>query len=118
MKKYICNIVFLDVDGVLAHHNYRNKDIAHINIEKVQLLKEICDKGNAKVVIISSWRGSETYTPYIYHILIDILTSNGIDVIGDAPYIDSEIDGDLSQGIKTITLDDILGGRENLNTKG
>lgn len=107
MKENIYNVVFLDVDGVLAHHGYRNKDTEHINIEKVQLLKEICDKGNAKVVIISSWRGSETYTPHIYHILINVLTSNGIDVIGDAPHIDSEVDGDLPHGIDTITLDDI-----------
>lgn len=56
------NIVFLDVDGVLTYSNYKNNETANIDIEKVRLLKEICDKSNAKVVISSSWRGSESHT--------------------------------------------------------
>ena len=79
------NIVFLDVDGELTYSDYNNEETANIDIEKVKLLKEICDKGDAKVVISSSWRGSGTYTPRIYHVLIDILTSNGIEVLGDTP---------------------------------
>ena len=101
------NIVFLDVDGELTYSNYRNKETADIDIEKVKLLKEICDKGKAKVVISSSWRGSETYTPRIYHILIDILKSNGIEVLGDAPYIEVEFEGDTSQFITATTLENL-----------
>lgn len=52
------NIIFLDIDGELTYSNYENHKTANIDIEKVKLLKEICDKSNAKVVISSSWRGS------------------------------------------------------------
>lgn len=81
------NIIFLDVDGVLTYNNYQNEETADIDIEKVKLLKQICDKTNSKVVISSSWRGSETYTPYFYYTLVDILKRNGIEVLGDVPYI-------------------------------
>lgn len=101
------NICFLDVDGELTYSCYRNRETADIDIEKVKLLKEICDKCNAKVVISSSWRGSETYTPRIYYTLIDILTSNGIEVLGDTPYIDSEYEGDTSEIIAMTTLEDL-----------
>lgn len=101
------NIVFLDVDGELTYSDYDNKETANIDIEKVKLLKEICDKTNAKVVISSSWRGSDTYTPRIYHILIDILTNNGIEVLGDTPYIDSEFEGDVPNSISLTTLEDL-----------
>lgn len=54
-------IVFLDVDGELTYSDYKNEKTANIDIEKVKLLKEICDKTDAKVVISSSWRGGEDY---------------------------------------------------------
>lgn len=99
------NIVFLDVDGELTYSEYENEETADIDIEKVKLLKEICDRTDAKVVITSSWRGSETYTPRIYHTLIDILIANGLEVVGDAPYIDAKYkDSDLP---KTFSLDEI-----------
>ncbi len=100
-------IVFLDVDGELTYSNYRNEKTADIDIEKVKLLKEICDKANAKVVISSSWRGSETYTPRIYYTLIDILTRNGIEVLGDTPYIDSEFEDDALKSTNEFTLGEI-----------
>lgn len=101
------NIIFLDVDGELTYSYYDNEETANIDIEKVKLLKEICDKTNAKVVISSSWRGSETYTPRIYHTLIDILTSNGIEVLGDTPYIEAEFEGDISQILAETTLENL-----------
>lgn len=55
-------------------------------------IKEICDKSNAKVVISSSWRGSENYIPKIYYILRDILKNNGIEVIGNTPHLSAEFD--------------------------
>lgn len=87
-------IIFLDVDGELTYKNYHNKKTANIDIEKVKLLKEICDKTGAKVVISSSWRGSEDYTPKRYHVLIEILLKNGVEVLGDTPYLRTEIIGD------------------------
>ena len=59
------------------------------NVEKVKLLKEICDKSNAKVVISSSLRGSENCIPKIYYILRDILKNNGIEVIGNTPHLNA-----------------------------
>lgn len=101
------NIVFLDVDGELTYSNYENKDTANIDIEKVKLLKEICDKTNAKVVISSSWRGWEGYTPKIYHTLIDILTSNNIEVLGDTPHLPTEFEGDVPSTISETTLEEL-----------
>ena len=97
-------IIFLDCDGELTYSDYENEETANIDIEKVKLLKEICDKTDAKVVISSSWRGSDSYTPRIYYILIDILTSNGIEVLGDTPHIKTEFEGDVSQNIAETTL--------------
>ena len=93
-------IIFLDVDGELTYSNYRNEETANIDIGKVKLLKEICDKTDAKVVISSSWRGFEKYTPQIYHVLRKILSKNNIDVLGDTPYLKTEIIGDIPETIR------------------
>ena len=85
-------------------------ETADIDIEKVKLLKEICDKTNAKVVISSSWRGTEDYTPKIYYVLRKILSKNHIKVLGDTPYIEAEIVGSVP---KTIRLEEDL----NINCK-
>ena len=47
--------------------SYRNKSTANIDPSKVEILAYICAQTNAKIVITSSWRGSETYTPRIYY---------------------------------------------------
>lgn len=90
----------MDVDGELTYSNYRNDETANIDINKVKLLKEICNKTGAKIVISSSWRGTEEYTPKIYNILRNILSKNNIEVLGDTPYIKAEIIGDVSKTIK------------------
>lgn len=100
-------VIFLDVDGELTYSDYENDKTANIDIEKVLLLKQICDKTDTKVVISSSWRGSDSYTPRIYHTLIDILTSNDIEVIGDTPHIKAEFDGDVAESIAITTLEDL-----------
>ena len=100
-------IIFLDCDGELTYSDYENEETANIDIEKVKLLKEICDKTDAKVVISSSWRGSDSYTPRIYYILIDILISNGIEVLGDTTHIKTEFEGEVSQNIAETTLEDL-----------
>lgn len=90
-------IIFLDIDGELTYSNYRNEETENIDIGKVKLLKEICDKTDAKVVISSSWRGSEDYTPKIYHVLRKILAENMIDVLDDTPYLKTEIIGNIPE---------------------
>ena len=101
------NIIFLDVDGELTYSDYENEETTNIDIEKVKLLKEICDKTDAKVVISSSWRGSDSYTPRIYYVLIDILTSNGIEVLGDTPHLPTEFEGNVPDSISLTTLEEL-----------
>lgn len=51
-------IVFLDVDGVLNCSS--TKDVCHryvgIEDQKVELLKQIVDKSDAKIVLVSTWK--------------------------------------------------------------
>jgi len=72
---------------VLAYATYRNKETEHIDLEKVRLLKEICDGADASVVISSSWRGSLDYVPDCYYVLVNILQANGIRILGSIPHI-------------------------------
>lgn len=99
-------VIFLDVDGELTYSDDENRDTANIDIEKVKLLKEICDKTDAKVVISSSWRGTNDYTPRIYNILIDILKKNGICVIGDTPNLPTEFEDEVTESETLFSLDD------------
>ena len=100
------NIVFLDVDGELTYSDYENSETANIDVEKIKLLKEICDNTNANVVITSSWRCDNNYTPHIYSVFIDLLKKNKIDVIGDAPHIDTEFEPSLSE----LSIESIIAG--------
>lgn len=98
-------IIFLDVDGVLNYMSYRNKSTANIDPSKVEMLAYICAQTNAKVVITSSWRGSETYTPRIYYILLDILKEHHVPVLGDAPYIEGQFTASVDTE-KSYSLDE------------
>ena len=51
-------LIFLDVDGVLNCRNTKDTIGHYIGIEdkKVSLLKELVDKANAKIVLVSSWK--------------------------------------------------------------
>ena len=100
-------VIFLDVDGELTYSNYQNDKTANIDIEKVKLLKEICDRTNAKVVISSSWRGTEKHVPRIYYVLLDILQSNNIEVAGNTPHISTEFDGDINYNLAITTMEDL-----------
>ena len=100
-------IIFLDCDGELTYSDYKNKETANIDVEKVKLLKEICDKTDAKVVISSSWRGSETHIPRIYHVLVNILQSNGIKVLGDTPHLPTEFESNVPDSISLTTLEEL-----------
>ena len=109
-------IIFLDCDGELTYSDYENEETANIDIEKVKLLKEICDKTGAKVVISSSWRGSDSCTPRIYYVLIDILTSNGIEVLGGTPHLPTEFEGNVSNSISSTTLEELPDLKINYGT--
>lgn len=100
------NVVFLDVDGELTYQNYHNPKTEHIDVAKVKILKEICDKADAKVVISSSWRGTPDWTPPMYYTLRKILTNNGIEVLGDTPHIEPRYENWPFQN-EPLTLDAI-----------
>lgn len=100
------NIIFLDVDGELTYSEYSNDQTFDIDIEKVKLLKLLCDKTNAKVVISSSWRGSINHTPKCYYFLIDLLTNYKIDVIDKLPNLPLIIE-DTIQIKSTFSLNDL-----------
>lgn len=51
-------VIFLDVYGVLIHSKYQNPENLHIDEEKVEFLKQIIDKTNAKIVLSSTWKNS------------------------------------------------------------
>lgn len=104
-------VIFLDVDGELTYMNYKNPSTANIDVEKVKLLKQICDATGAKVVISSNWRGNPGHYPSIYFILREILDDYGIDVIGDTPFVPTEVDPEYRE---IIDIDDI---REEYNIK-
>lgn len=100
-------VIFLDVDGELTYSDYTNPETANIDPEKVLILKEICDKTNATVVISSSWRGTAKYTPKIYHILRKVLEEYKIPVFGDLPYIPAETIGEIPKE-NTFTLEEVF----------
>ena len=74
---------------MLAYEEYRNEETENIDLEKVRLLKEICDSTGASVVISSSWRGTTDCVPGCYHALVNILQANGICVLGNIPNLNS-----------------------------
>lgn len=51
-------LIFLDIDGVLNSHSTKDLCVVYRGIEdkKVALLKEIVDKTNAKIILVSSWK--------------------------------------------------------------
>lgn len=98
------SIIFLDVDGVLTYMSYHSKETCDIDLRKVTLLKELCDSAGASVVIISSWRGGEDWTPSMYFTLRKILQDAGIPVLGDAPYIPPRLTGPEKD---TVTLEEL-----------
>ena len=100
-------IIFLDVDGILTYAGYKDKETTGIDIEKVELLREICVSTGAKVVISSSWRGTKKCVPECYFTLLHILAENYIEVLGDTPHIYAEFEGDIPELISLTTEEDL-----------
>ena len=86
--------------------SYQSEETCDIDPEKVHLLKKkkLCDNTDAAIVIISSWRGGEDWTPKMYFVLRKILHDADIPVIGDAPYIPPKSTGPKKN---TITLEEL-----------
>ena len=49
-------VLFLDVDGVITHQHYKNKEREGLDPEKIKLIARIVKDTGAFVVLSSSWR--------------------------------------------------------------
>lgn len=77
MVKYL----FLDIDGVL---NSSEDDFTHnISDEKINLLKQIVEKTNCRVILSSSWRNM----PQLKMAFCRQLAQHGIEVFSQTPYL-------------------------------
>lgn len=82
-------VIFLDVDGVLNH----GRQIEKIEDDKIQLLKQIIDKTNARIVLSSDWRlwlgkGDEDVA-----LLQENLKSIGAEIMSKTPYLKCDYRG-------------------------
>lgn len=86
-------IIFLDIDGVLnsveTFINRLSKKELEIEEEKVKILKEIIDKTNALIVLISSWKifFDENLNPIDFKAieLVKLLNKYGISIYDKTP---------------------------------
>lgn len=56
-------IIFLDFDGVITTYQSKWK----IDMDKVNIINDICDKANAKIVVSSSWRKGYRGVVSVFH---------------------------------------------------
>ena len=103
------NIIFLDIDGVLNDQNHfietdqkvidfyksaeyikgdpyslLKRQMLDIDMNKLSILKEICEITSSKIVITSSWKSLS-----IYPLIEEELINKGIPIIGTTKYSSS-----------------------------
>ena len=84
-------VIFLDVDGVIRHDFYKGTEEDHgIDPEKLNLLKEIIDKTESKIVLSSTWRRGinqtgKVYNKESYYILEKVLKKHNIEIYSEIP---------------------------------
>ena len=100
-------VIFLDVDSELTYNGYTNKETENIDLTKVSLVKEICDRTGAKIVVSSSWRECNG----IYKFLVNLLAENEIEVIGKTDYIPTETINDTPE---SVTFDELADMEYNI----
>lgn len=118
-------IIFLDIDGVLNSQNtfrdnheyekffvrYMNDNVndritykmLDIDLDKVFMIRYICNLTGAKVVISSTWRRSRWY-PLIEERLVTL----GIPIVGVTPYIDSRSGDEIRKYLVDEKVDDFV----------
>ncbi|MGM9878818.1 MAG: HAD domain-containing protein [Bacilli bacterium] len=82
--------VFLDIDGVLVHSKYENKENENIDEEKIKLLKKIIDETDAKIILSSSWRSFYESDGKLYHYecfykLKELLKKHQLEIYSQTP---------------------------------
>ena len=118
-------IIFLDIDGVLNSQNtfgdnheyskffvkYMNGSIddemvytmLDIDLDKVFMLRDICNLTGDKVVVSSSWRRLKKY--FLFE---EKLTSLGIPIVGVTPYINSNRGDEIRKYLEENEVDDFV----------
>jgi hypothetical protein len=113
-------VIFLDIDGVLngiAYQMSTTEAPPLIDVSRLEILKELIDKSNAKVVLSSSWKKA-----WVKGQTFDCIFKNaGIDIYDTTPVLgrkNSEISAWLSahSDIESfVILDDAEGGWDELS---
>ena len=118
-------IIFLDVDGVLNsqntfidNHEYSKffvknmngsveDEIIHtmldIDLDKVFMIRDICNLTGAKVVVSSCWRGL-----MVYPLFEEKLTSLGIPIVGTTPFINNNRGEEIRKYLADNRVDDFV----------
>ncbi len=85
------NVIFLDVDGVLNSYKFAEKmreegvDVFRediLNTKSLRLLKQLCEKSGAIIVLSSSWRR----IPEARKNLVSQLQNFGLEIHSDTPH--------------------------------
>lgn len=85
-KQY--NIIFLDVDGVLNNkaNLLKTHDVMSLDPQSVSLIRALVAETEAKVVLSSSWRFSQSYVAYLEESLrfqfLDVTPKNRMNTRG------------------------------------
>lgn len=102
------NVVFLDVDGVLNSLPFFNNSDSELNPENVKNLEEICDRGNAVVVLASTWRelkGVSGDAGALYERLLCTLDEYGVVVIDSTPVLRNKRPLEIATWLKENSVD-------------
>lgn len=118
-------IIFLDIDGVLNsqktfidNHKWKKifvkiktnniedivtREMLDIDLDKVFMLRDICNLTGAKIVISSCWRN------LTYYILVEEkLISLGLPIIGTTPYIDNNRGEEIRKYLEENKVDNFI----------
>ena len=118
-------IIFLDIDGVLNsqntfrdNHEYRKFFVKYMNdgvndkiiykmldidLDKVFMIRDICNLTGAKVVISSTWRRSRYYP-----LIEERLTSLGIPIVGVTPFISNNRGDEIRKYLEDNKVDNFV----------
>ena len=85
-------VVFLDIDGVIIHEGYHNRETENLDSDKIEILKKLIDDTDAKIVLISNWRVfNNDDDKDIYGLLENEFLKKGLSIYEDTPIFKPEI---------------------------
>ncbi len=83
-------ILFLDIDGVINNH-YSLSEQIEFDSRNIVLLRDICDRTGAVVVLSTSWRNM--YSRYEFNAMFMVTGFPGINIIGVTPELPNQCRG-------------------------